>query len=112
MDTLSIGLTIRSLRDAKGISGKELAKQANIRDYELSRLERGHQKLDLERAIRLARALGVSMNEFCDAVLRVEPQVQQQKEAFEIALHAHKRLTALVGRLDALGEKPSSTPAA
>jgi len=112
MDNLSFGLTLRSLRDAKGISGKELAKQAGIKDYELSRLERGHQKLDLERAIRLSKALGVSMNEFCDAVLRVDPQVKQQKEAFEIALNAHKRLTALVDRLDAIGEKPSSISAA
>lgn len=102
MDTLAIGLTIRRIREEKGMSAKALAAQASIKDYELSRIERGHQRLDLEKAIRITGALGVSMNEFCSAVSRIKPQVEEQKEAFELALHATKRLNALVGKLEAL----------
>lgn len=100
MTNLSVGLAIRKLRDEQGMSAKELCEVAGFKDYELSRIERGQQKLDLMGALRVSKALGTSMNRFCDLILQIEPQVQDQRVALETALHARKKLTELIRKLE------------
>ena len=45
------------------MSQKELAKELGMRQEHLSRLEHGHRTPTLEKAIRIAEALGYTMTE-------------------------------------------------
>lgn len=97
---LSIGLAIRKLREEKGVTARELGENSGFKDYELSKIERGLQRLDLAGALRVTEALGVTLNEFADIVRRIEPQTAAHKEALEHAAKARKRLRELVKSLE------------
>jgi transcriptional regulator with XRE-family HTH domain len=57
--TISCGETIVMLRNLKGWTQEELARKSGIAATNLSRLENGHLSLGKQRAIILAKALGV-----------------------------------------------------
>jgi transcriptional regulator with XRE-family HTH domain len=58
-----IGMTLRKLRDEKGMSQTALAKKARISREHLSRLEAGRYDPSVGVVQRLAKALGVSLTE-------------------------------------------------
>ena len=58
-----IGMTLRKLRDAKGMSQGALAKKARISREHLSRLEAGRYDPSVGVVQRLAKALGVGLME-------------------------------------------------
>lgn len=49
----------RALREARGLSLREVAEPAHIDPAHLSRVERGKRNLSLPATLRLARALGL-----------------------------------------------------
>lgn len=58
-----IGMKLRQLRDAKGMSQATLANKARISREHLSRLEGGRYDPSVGVVQRLAKALGVSLTE-------------------------------------------------
>lgn len=58
------GKIIRFLREEKGLTQEELARMAGVERDQLSRYETGRRKPSVERAIRLAKALQVSVEIF------------------------------------------------
>lgn len=58
-----IGGRIRELRTMQGISMEVLAKFAKLNATSLSRIERGHKNLTVETMLRIARALGIDVEE-------------------------------------------------
>lgn len=61
---LRVGEAVRRSRVAKGLSQTDLAEIANVQSHAaISRLERGERKtLDVEQLIRIAQALGVTLD--------------------------------------------------
>jgi transcriptional regulator with XRE-family HTH domain len=59
-----MGRRVRDLRDASGMSQMTLAEKTNMDFTKLSRVESGQRKLSLREGVELARALGVTMNQF------------------------------------------------
>lgn len=57
------GQRVKGLREAKGLSQGDLAKQASLAPAALSRLLTGDRTLRMDQAVALARALGVSVVE-------------------------------------------------
>ncbi|MGB5116569.1 MAG: helix-turn-helix transcriptional regulator [Providencia rettgeri] len=54
------GLVIKNLRKESGISGVELAKQLNISQQQMSRYERGVNRLSVDTLFRILTVLDVS----------------------------------------------------
>jgi transcriptional regulator with XRE-family HTH domain len=63
MNSLSIGLAIRTLRKRKGVTGKELGDHVGLKHYDISRIENGKVRLDFMSATKIASALGVSLDQ-------------------------------------------------
>jgi transcriptional regulator with XRE-family HTH domain len=60
---MTLGDRLRAVRERKGLSQRELARQAGIRPATLSELESGvRQNMNTDTAKRLARTLGVSID--------------------------------------------------
>lgn len=59
-----IGVRIASLREEKGYTHEQLAKQADMSMGELIRLEKGRNNIKLVDLIAVANALGVSIELF------------------------------------------------
>lgn len=57
------GTNLRSLREERGLTQKEVAEAAGIRQPHLSKLERGLHDPQMRTATKLARALGVEVRE-------------------------------------------------
>lgn len=58
-----IGLRVRSIRTAKGITQEALAKQVKLTRTSLTNIEKGRQKVLLHTAVEIAHALGVGAGE-------------------------------------------------
>jgi transcriptional regulator with XRE-family HTH domain len=64
MSSKRIGLVLKRLREAKGLSQLELAKRAKVAQAYLSELEAGQKKNPgIETLRKLAKALGVPVTE-------------------------------------------------
>lgn len=86
-----IGLNVRRLRKAAGLTQAELSEAAEIADATLSRIERGRLIPSVELADRLATALRVSVDELMSRPKRATKPRQRPCEA---------RLLATVRDLD------------
>lgn len=62
----SFGLQLRKLRQAKGISMRGLAKEADIEYSQLSKIERGVINTTISTVYTLAQALDIPVKEFFD----------------------------------------------
>lgn len=85
---------IRELRDARGLSLRELARRAGLAPESVSRSERGVNEVSLTNLDRICRGLGVTVAAFFAFEGQGSVQVQLPEEA--------RRAAALV---DALPEK-------
>ena len=64
MSPRKLGVTLKRLREAKGISQLQLAKQAKVAQGYISEIEAGEKKnLGIETLRKLAKALGVPVTE-------------------------------------------------
>jgi transcriptional regulator with XRE-family HTH domain len=57
-----VGTTIQRLRLEKGLSQSELARLADVPFRSLQNYEQGHRPTSFEAAMKLAKALGVSLD--------------------------------------------------
>jgi len=67
-----VGANVAALRKREGMSQAELAKAANIRGPNLSRLETGKHVPTLDVLLRVARALQVSLGKLLGPTIRLE----------------------------------------
>ena len=58
-----IGGNIRTIREAQGVSSRELAGKIGMINSNFNKIERGKHNISVMRIIGIARALGVSLNE-------------------------------------------------
>lgn len=67
---IHIGHKVKQLREASGLSQRELAEKLNSHQASISFIENGERGMSLDYAIRLAQALNVPISEL------VEPREQ------------------------------------
>ena len=77
----TVRMRIRSLRKARGWSLDNLAGAAGISPSQLSRIETGHRRLNLDQLTAIAGALGKSLDELVASILASieEPFVQLER---------------------------------
>ena len=73
LDAGTIGKTIRSLREQRGMSQEVLSGLAGMYKSHLGRIERGEKKPNLDSLCRIASALGMQPHEL---LKRIEEQAQ------------------------------------
>lgn len=73
LDAGTIGKTIRSLREQRGMSQEVLSGLAGMYKSHLGRIERGEKKPNLDSLCRIASALGMQTHEL---LKRIEEQAQ------------------------------------
>lgn len=73
LDAGTIGKTIRSLREQRGMSQEVLSGLAGMYKSHLWRIERGEKKPNLDSLCRIASALGMQTHEL---LKRIEEQAQ------------------------------------
>lgn len=93
MEKIALGLAVRSLREKKQMSAKELSLAAGLPDYTVSRIETGKTTLDFSSARKVTAALGVTMTELAAEVDKISPQPRFAQSAELEAVKA--RLKAL-----------------
>jgi transcriptional regulator with XRE-family HTH domain len=59
-----IGVEIKRIREARGMSQMELAQQVGVSFQQIQKYEKGINRISVERIQQMARALGVSVNVF------------------------------------------------
>ncbi len=64
---------LKHLMNTKGLNGQKLARLSQVSDSEISRILQGKSRPGLDNALRLAQALGVSLDYLADDKLDSEP---------------------------------------
>ncbi|QEH35063.1 helix-turn-helix protein [Aquisphaera giovannonii] len=64
---------LKDLMAARGLNGQKLARLSRVSDSEISRILQGKSRPGLDNALRLARALGVSLDYIADDAADAEP---------------------------------------
>src|SRR6476469_9977313 len=64
---------LQMLMARKGLNGQKLARLSQVSDSEISRILQGKSRPGLDHALRLARAVGVSLDYLADDEIEVEP---------------------------------------
>jgi len=72
MDLIAIGLAIRAVRLGRKMTASALAKAAGIRSSDLSKIENGKKILNFETASRIARALGLSLDQLVKKIDEID----------------------------------------
>ena len=109
LDYSAIGVRIRRLRKARGITQQTLAEMSNQEPSNISHIERGATKLSLPTIVNIANALGVTVDELlCDSLL--ESKAIFEKEAEDILSDCtHNELKIITGTMRALKENLRNT---
>lgn len=69
LDYQAIGVRIRRMRKARGLTQQSLAELSNQEPSNISHIERGATKLSLPTLVNIANALGVTVDELlCDSL--------------------------------------------
>lgn len=66
---LELGAYMRQLREAKGLTQRQLAAQVGVTDNHISDIENGVRKMSPERYVQFAKVLGVERPEFGKRIL-------------------------------------------
>ena len=83
LDYQAIGIRIRRLRKAQGLTQQALAEISNQEPSNISHIERGATKLSLPTIVNIANALGVTVDELlCDSL--IESKAIFEREATDI----------------------------
>jgi transcriptional regulator with XRE-family HTH domain len=64
---------LKNLMNDKGLNGQKLARLSQVSDSEISRILQGKSRPGLDNALRLAQALGVSLDYLANDKLDAEP---------------------------------------
>lgn len=64
----SLGLKIRKLRQAKGLSQEEFAYKADIDRSYIGQIERGERNVAFYNVLKIARALGVKVSDLTEGI--------------------------------------------
>jgi transcriptional regulator with XRE-family HTH domain len=64
---------LKNLMNGKGLNGQKLARLSQVSDSEISRILQGKSRPGLDNALRLAQALGVSLDYLANDKLDSEP---------------------------------------
>lgn len=64
------GDNVKKLRGERGVSQERLAAEASLDRTYIGGVERGERNLGLLNAIRMAKALGVSVSKLCEGIDR------------------------------------------
>ena len=78
-ETTAFGRRLRELREAAGLTQTQLAERAGMVYQALAKYERGENEPTWPVALRLAEALGVSMDEFKAAAGEVSDDHDEEK---------------------------------
>ena len=70
---MELKIKLKNLMNSKGLNGQRLARLSQVSDSEISRILQGKSRPGLDNALRLAQALGVSLDYLADDTLDVEP---------------------------------------
>ena len=82
IDSQAIGVRIRRLRKAKGLTQQTLAELSEQEPSNISHIERGATKLSLPTLVHIANALGVTADQLlCDSVAASGAVYQQELTA-------------------------------
>lgn len=92
---MELKLKLKSLMHARGLNGQKLARLSQVSDSEVSRILQGKSRPGLDNALRLSRALGVSLDYLADDKLDSEPPAPAE------ALSAEER--KLLGIIEKIG---------
>lgn len=77
LDYIALGERIRTLRKKKRLTQQQIAEQVDIETSNISHIERGASKVSLNTLVKIANALGVSLDDLvCDSIL-------SEKDVFE-----------------------------
>lgn len=113
---MDFGERLRQLREAKGLSMRQLAERSEVDVGVISRVERGQYKPPKITTIgKLARALGLN-NEEEEELLRLSGRLEPEPTTFEVSTAAMEteqevrdRLAALEQRVRRLEERLEET---
>jgi len=64
---------LQTMMARKGLNGQKLARLSQVSDSEISRILQGKSRPGLDNALRLAKAVGVSLDYLADDEIDVEP---------------------------------------
>ena len=70
---MELKIKLKNLMNGKGLNGQKLARLSQVSDSEISRILQGKSRPGLDNALRLARALGMSLDYLADDNLDAEP---------------------------------------
>ncbi|MGA7501531.1 MAG: helix-turn-helix domain-containing protein [Isosphaeraceae bacterium] len=70
---MELKVKLKNLMNGKGLNGQKLARLSEVSDSEISRILQGKSRPGLDNALRLAQALGVSLDYLADDKLDSEP---------------------------------------
>jgi transcriptional regulator with XRE-family HTH domain len=70
---MELKLKLKHLMHAKGLNGQRLSRLSQVSDSEISRILQGKSRPGLDNALRLARALEVSLDYLADDKIDSEP---------------------------------------
>ena len=70
---MELKVKLKNLMNGKGLNGQRLARLSQVSDSEISRILQGKSRPGLDNALRLAQALGVSLDYLADDKLDSEP---------------------------------------
>lgn len=104
LDYQAVGIRIRRLRKAQGLTQQTLAEISNQEPSNISHIERGATKLSLPTIVNIANALGVTVDELlCDSL--IESKAIFEREATDILSDCtHQELKIITGTMRALKE--------
>ena len=75
-----IGIEIRRIREARGISQMELAEQVGVSFQQIQKYEKGINRISVERVQQIAKALGTSVSTFFEK--EKTPMVSEPSEEY------------------------------
>ncbi len=70
---MELKVKLKNLMNGKGLNGQKLARLSEVSDSEISRILQGKSRPGLDNGLRLAQALGVSLDYLADDKLDSEP---------------------------------------
>lgn len=104
LDYQSIGIRIRRLRKAKGLTQQALAELSNQEPSNISHIERGATKLSLPTLVNIANALDVTVDELlCDS-LTASASIFEREVTQLLADCSHQELKIITETMRALKE--------
>ncbi len=80
---MELKIKLKNLMNTKGLNGQKLARLSQVSDSEISRILQGKSRPGLDNALRLARALGVSLDYLADDQLDAEPAEPADSLSFD-----------------------------